>query len=238
MKVNSASFFSNVSDLCSSSWCISTDLPRFDDATNFHIRDSTCHAISQRCAGGRGPKKKAMPKPGSAWTTYKPTCNVICIYMLLHPQRAVLTTTGDTSKTPTSGGVEVQRGDRHWSPSPPVTSFAALPRRKKDESWLQDAAMKRGGHRPADQPSPWMLWFLICTAAPYVGGIWKKSANKKWCTDQRNWSMIWIVSRSRPWISKLSLCWCLSKSRVFPAMSVLKPSNSFRTEGIGKPAKQ
>lgn len=80
------------------------------------------------------------------------------------------------------GGVEVQKvmGIDH------ITFchfFCGTSAKKKDESWLQHAAMKRGGHRPA-APTLTMdsYGFSFAQLHHMSVGFWKKSANERWCT--------------------------------------------------------
>ena len=80
------------------------------------------------------------------------------------------------------GGVEVQKvmGIDH------ITFchfFCGTSAKKKDESWLQHAAMKRRGHRPA-APTLTMdsYGFSFAQLHHMSVGFWKKSANERWCT--------------------------------------------------------
>lgn len=89
-------------------------------------------------------------------------------------QPTILTTTGDTSKTPIDFLAEL-RYKRWWASitSPSVTSFAALPRKKKMkvDCSMQPWSAGDTGLRP--QPSPWIAMVShlhSCTICRWVFG--------------------------------------------------------------------
>ena len=136
------------------------------------------------------------------------------------------------------GGVEVQKvmGIDH------ITFchfFCGTSAKKKDKSWLQHAAMKRGGHRPA-APTLTMdsYGFSFAQLHHTSVGFWKKLSNERLCTVVNQKKLIRDLKYLMEQAMNIQIVTLLiSKSWVFPAMSLLKPSNSFRTGGIGKPAK-